>query len=153
MLVPTLPVTLPYAARRGPYEFPTHAAACWPSMPPVQCRLQTSSAKALISPWRTVGFAEGVLKWTLLESCWFSYAWPVWSLLFFELGHSGSVGPAYLLFPGIGASTYVATRPMIFLACRAPRFSTEEGKFFWQTEMKFAVYETPNSRHGFLKTS
>jgi len=48
---------------------------------------------------------------------------------------------------------YVATRPMIFLACRVPRFSTEGGKFFWQTEMKFVAYGTPNSRPGFLKTS
>jgi hypothetical protein len=91
--------------------------------------------------------------WTLLESCSFSYASPILSLVFFELAHSGSVGPDYLLCPEIGASRYVATRPMISLACRARRFSTEEGRFFWQTEMKFVVYRTPNSRHGFLKTS
>jgi hypothetical protein len=75
------------------------------------------------------------------------------SLQFFELGHSGTVGPAYSLYPDIGASTYAATGAMIFLTFRPPRFSTEEGEFSWQTEMKFAVYGTPNSGHGFLKTS
>ena len=85
---------------------------------------------ALTSPKPSVGFIEGVSIWTLPESYWLSYAWPVLPVLLFELGHCGSVGPAYWSCSGSGALTYAATRPMIFLACRAPRFSTEEGKFF-----------------------
>jgi hypothetical protein len=66
---------------------------------------------------------------------------------------SGNAGPASWWWSEIGASTYAGTPLMILLACRASRFSTEEAKFFWQTEMKFVACRTPNSKHGFLKTS
>src|SRR5204863_907986 len=79
--------------------------------------------------------------------------WPALSLLFSKLGHCGGVGQAYLLCPEIDASTYAATRPMTFLACRTPRFSTIQGKFFWQTEMKFVACGIPNFIYGYLATS
>jgi hypothetical protein len=66
------------------------------------------------------------------------------SLLFFEFVLYGNAGPASWWWSDIGASTYAAIPLMILLACRASGFSTEEVKFFWQTEMKFVAYRTPN---------
>jgi len=55
------------------------------------------------------------------------------------LGLSGNAGQASSLCPDTGAFTYAATRPMTFLVYRVPRFSTEEERCFWRTEMKFVA--------------
>src|SRR5882762_3198472 len=92
---------------------------------------------ALLFPQWRVGFSRRVRVWILCESCSFSYAWLAWCLLLFELGLSGDAGLASSLCSANDPFTYAGTQPMIILVCRAPRFSTEEERCFWQAEIKF----------------